>query len=227
MGKPMKDTQEALGMMVKGQLATNGIHDPRVVEALASVDRAKFVPESLRHVAFVDDDIKLCNGRFLLEPLTFARMLVHADIQRHHTVLDIGTGLGYSSAVLAYLTEDVVATEESAELVTAARKKFAAANIRHIDLVTAPLSVGCSAHKPYDRILIEGALDKIPPALEEQLGEGGKLIGIRADHGAFATQKVLGHIIVGTKHHNVMTYVEKERVSAYPLHQTGYEPFSF
>ncbi len=218
---------EQLSSMLKGQLATNGIHDSMVLEAIKAVDRARFVPESLSHVAYVDDDIPLCANRYLLEPLIFAKMLEYAEIESHHRVLDVGAGLGYSSCVIAHMAAQVIAVEESAELVAATRKKLAMAHIQHVDLVTAPMDAGCVAHQPYDRIIIEGAVAEISQTLEEQLAEGGRIVAIRARGRMFATQKTLADIIIGTKHGNRVTYVEKDRVSAYPLRRVMDEDHFF
>lgn len=210
-----KDQQIA---MIKGQLATNGIHAPNLINALMTVDRARFVPAGLSHVAYVDDEIRLGQDRYLLEPLLFARLIAYADIEPNHRVLDIGAGLGYSSAVLAHMARQVIGVEESPELVTLARKKLAKAGLQHLDLITAPLDAGCRAHQPYDRIIIEGLVNEVPTSLEEQLADGGTIVAIRAAGPAFATKKALGDIIIGTKHHDIVSYVEKDRCCAYPVH---------
>jgi protein-L-isoaspartate(D-aspartate) O-methyltransferase len=222
-----KAAPASLTMMLKGQLATNGIHDARVVESLLCVDRAHFVPDSLHHAAYVDSDLPLAEGRFLMEPLLFARLLIYMDIDPQHNVLDVGTGLGYSAAVLSHLSQNVVATEESPELVASARKRLAAQHIKTVDVVTAPAEAGCRAHKPYNCIIIEGALREIPQALEAQLCEGGRIVGLRFMGDTFPTNKGLAEIVVGTRHGDAVTYVAKERVSAHPLHYSSVErPFT-
>jgi protein-L-isoaspartate(D-aspartate) O-methyltransferase len=133
--------------MLKGQLSTNGITDERVKHALMAVDRSHYVPEHMQHNAYIDQDIKLCRNRYLLEPLTFAKMLMLAQIAPEHHVLDVGAGMGYSAAVIAQLAKHVVAIEENPELVAAARKKLAQHHVRNVDIVTTPLAVGCSAHR--------------------------------------------------------------------------------
>lgn len=75
--------------MIKGQLATNGIHDDGVINAIASVDRSFFVPEYAKDVAYVDEELKMCNHRYLLEPLLFASMIRYSEIDKSHKVLDI------------------------------------------------------------------------------------------------------------------------------------------
>ena len=208
--------------MMKGQLATNGIHTPEVVAALLSIDRSMFMPESLRGAAYADNDIPVAHARYMLEPLLFARLLEYAAIAPKHSVLDVGAGYGYSSAVLSCLSQNVVAIEESEALVSNARTLFASLNIRTIDIIAAPLLEGCSEHTPYDRIIIEGAVAEIPKALEDQLAENGIIVGLRLASTTFATQKALADIVVGIKKDNCVRYVEKERVCAYCL--SGIQP---
>ncbi len=211
-------SQVSLASMVKGQLATNGIHDPVIIDALTRVDRTYYVPESLKHSAYVDDDIRLCGTRYLLEPLVFAKMLTYATLDASHYVMDVGAGLGYSSAVLSRLSKQVIAIESSAELVAAARKKLANDKINNVSFVTAPLNAGCSAHQPYDRIFLEGAVDAVPQAFEEQLSENGVIIALQAVADSFVTGKILCDIVLGTKRNDQTVYTVKDRVGAYSLY---------
>lgn len=205
--------------MLKGQLMTNGMHDDTILNVLATINRSHFVPKKFSHAAYADDDIMLCGGRFLLEPLVFARMLHALEIEPHHVVMEIGAGLGYGAAVLSRLCKHVIAVEDNAELVSQARKRLADANCDNVDLITAPLLSGCDSHKPYDRIIIEGAIHNVPKELEDQLKEGGLIVAIRAIQPPFATKKALSQIIIGQKKQNSITYIERERLCAYPLHE--------
>jgi protein-L-isoaspartate(D-aspartate) O-methyltransferase len=213
--------------MIKGQILTNGIHQNAILNALSAVDRSEFVPQSLKHVAYVDNDIELCAHRYLLEPLVFAKLLAYLDVETSHTVLDIGTGLGYGAAVLSHLSHYVVAIEHSPELVALARKKLSGKDVANVDVITAPLLNGCTSHQPYDRIIIEGGVKHIPKSLEDQLAEGGMIVAIKLSSVGFATNKMLGRFIVGEKYNNVVSYVEKETVSAYPLQSIEDNSFSF
>ncbi|TAE80231.1 MAG: protein-L-isoaspartate O-methyltransferase [Alphaproteobacteria bacterium] len=206
--------------MFKGQLATNKISDERVIHALMSVDRSHYIPEHLQHNAYVDADVKLCNHRYLLAPLTFARMLVLANVAPHHNVLDVGAGKGYSAAVLAQMAKHVVAIEENPELVAAARKKLAQHHVCNVDIVTTPLAIGCSAHQPYDVIVAEGVLRSIPTKYEKQLAEDGTIVALKAAAPMFATKQVLAHIVVGKKRQDQVHYAEYETKFAYPLYET-------
>lgn len=214
-------TLSASTMMMKGQLATNGIHTPAIVEAMLRIDRSLFVPESLQGAAYADSDIPIASGRYMLEPLIFARMLEYANILPTHNVLDVGAGYGYSSAVISCLSQNVVAVEESETLVSTARTLFASLNIRTIDIIEAPMLEGCDTHKPYDRIIIEGAVTQIPTILEDQLAENAIIVGLRLASKTFATQKALADIVVGVKRDNSVRYVEKERVLTYHFNENG------
>ncbi len=213
--------------MLKGQLMTNGIHQNDILNALNHTDRSEFVPQSLKHVAYVDDDIELCSNRYLLEPLVFAKLLAYADVEKTHNVLDIGTGLGYGAAVLAKLAKHVVAIEQSPELVSLARKKLSGRQIENVDVITAPLLNGCTSHAPYDRIIIEGGVHEICKTLEEQLAEGGIIVAMKLTTVGFATNKMLARYIIGEKYNNHVSYVEKETVSTYPLQIMNDNTFSF
>jgi protein-L-isoaspartate(D-aspartate) O-methyltransferase len=209
--------------MIKGQLATNGIRDPRIIEALAHVDRAQFVPDTYKNVAYIDEALKLCANRYLLEPLLFAKMLDYAELSQHHSVLDIGAGLGYSSAVIARLVSHVCAVEENAELVASARKRLKEGAFHNVEMVTAPLENGCATHAPYDKIFVHGVLHKIPTGYEQQLAEGGTIIALLSTHPMFATRKILCSVVVGKKNSGHVTYSEKEQSFAYTLKKTNEE----
>lgn len=203
--------------MIKGQMATNGIKNHEIIAAIAETDRSHLVPEYAKDVAYIDEEIRLCANRYLLEPLLFAQMLEHAHINKSHKVLDIGSGYGYSSSVISKLAGEVFGVEESAELVATARKKLNVTDCENIEIVTSPLENGCSSHAPYDRIIINGALAKIPVSIEQQLAEDGLIVGLIAQNKIFATNKVLCNIVVGIKKDGKINYNEKQSSFSYFL----------
>ena len=164
--------------MVENQIRTNRVTDARVLEALEQVPRELFVPESLRGIAYVDEDIDLGGGRRMLEPMVFARMLQSAEIRPSEVVLDIGCGTGYSAAVLARLATTVVALESERSLAQRAASLLAELGADNVALVEGPLTEGDKAHGPYDVIMIEGAVSQVPDSLRGQLADRGRLLAV-------------------------------------------------
>ena len=105
------DFSAARRNMVERQVRTNKVTDEAVLEALAQLPRERFVPESLSAVAYIDEDVPLGNGRYLMEPMVFARLVQAAQLQPGDRVLDLGCGCGYSTAILSRLANQVIALE--------------------------------------------------------------------------------------------------------------------
>ncbi len=173
----MHNTKLSRDLMIKTQLLTCGMSDDNIISAIEEVDRSKFVPEEFAALAYIDDDIPLPAGRNLIDVLSFAKILEAASIKASDNVMVIGCNLGYSIAVIAELATHVTAVEENPELVSKARKNLNYLKNK-IEVVTAPLVSGCSAHAPYDVIIIEGAVEKVPSSLLGQLVEGGVLVAV-------------------------------------------------
>ncbi|MBC8239621.1 MAG: protein-L-isoaspartate O-methyltransferase [Alphaproteobacteria bacterium] len=172
----MQDNATARLNMVNNQLLTNKLTDDRIAQALLSVPRENFVPKSLRSVAYLDEDIPLDNGRYLMEPMIFARMLQSAAIGPRDVVLDVACGTGYSTAVLAELAAAVVGLEVDAAAVAGAEAQLAALNIDNAAVVVGALADGCGDQGPYDVIFVNGAVEELPAAYAAQLTEGGRLM---------------------------------------------------
>lgn len=170
--------------MVEGQIRPNKVTDPRLVEAMLDIPREVFVPKAARGVAYVDKDIAIGNGRYMLEPMVFARMLQEVGVDETDVVLDIGCGSGYSTAVLARLAATVVGVESDAELAQRATEALAQSGAANATVVTGPLPEGNPAQAPYDVIVIEGLVAEVPAAITGQLAEGGRLIAaVMGDRG--------------------------------------------
>lgn len=163
--------------MIDSQLRTNDVIDPAVVGAMASTPREAHVPAMLASVAYMDRAIALGHGRAMNPPLVTGRMLVAAAIRPGMRVLLVGSATGYSAALLAALGAEVHAVEEQAELMAIAT----AATDARIAWVAGPLSAGAPAAAPFDRIIIEGAIENLPDALAAQLAEGGRIVAARRD----------------------------------------------
>lgn len=172
----MFDTQAAAMAMIAGQLRPNRVNDARVLEAIKAVPRDRFVPAAYKGVAYVDEDLPVAPGRFLLSPMVFARLVCEAEIGAGTSVLDIGCATGYSAAVLGQLAESVVALEEEADLAKAAERKLMDLGLTNVAVLEGPLVQGAPAEAPFDVIFLNGLVEEIPSAVMNQLGEKGRLV---------------------------------------------------
>jgi protein-L-isoaspartate(D-aspartate) O-methyltransferase len=163
--------------MVDGQLRTNKVTDPALIEAFLTVPRELFVPAALRGIAYVDDDISLGNGRSLIEPMVLARLLQLAAIGPRDKVLEVGCATGYATAILSRFSSSVTALESDARLAAIARALLAQQGAG-AQVVEGELAEGWREGAPYDVILLNGAVGEIPPAIAAQLAEGGRLVGV-------------------------------------------------
>lgn len=159
--------------MIDSQLRTNDVIDPAVVAAMGAVAREAHVPATLSGVAYMDRAIALGEGRVLNPPLVTGRLLVAAEVRPGMRVLLVGAATGYTAALLAKLGAEVHAVEEDAGLLATARATVTDTDIKWIE---GPLTAGAPKAAPFDRIVIEGAIDVLPDALAKQLAEGGKLV---------------------------------------------------
>lgn len=180
----MIDFAAARYFMVEGQIRPNKVTDHRLVDALSETPREAFVPDSARGVAYVDDDLPIGNGRYLLEPMVFARMLQYVSVQETDRVLDVGCAGGYSTAILARLAGSVVGLDSDSALTAQAGAALAAQGIVGATVVTGPLAEGYAQGAPYDVIVVEGTVPEVPAALTAQLAEDGRLVAIvQGPHG--------------------------------------------
>jgi protein-L-isoaspartate(D-aspartate) O-methyltransferase len=163
--------------MIDSQLRTNDVIDVAVVGAMATVAREAHVPAALAGVAYMDRAVALGHGRVLNPPLVTGRMLVAAAIRPGQRVLLIGSATGYTAALLAQLGAEVHAVEEQAELMAIARDA-ADANIHWIE---GSLNAGAPGAAPFDRIIVEGAIETLPDTLAAQLADGGRIVAARRD----------------------------------------------
>jgi protein-L-isoaspartate(D-aspartate) O-methyltransferase len=181
--------------MVDSQVRTNKVTDERLIEAIRTLPRERFVPEALRTRSYLDDDVEIAPGRFLMEAMVTARLVQTADVKSTDMVLVVGAGSGYAAALLARLVNTVVALESDAALAQRAGSAFSDLGIDNAAVVEGPLANGWAKHAPYDVILLDGAVDQVPQALIDQLGEGGRMVGVMAERGigrAMLWQKTKG-----------------------------------
>lgn len=167
---------EARRAMVETQLRARGIADPRVLDAMAQVPRHRFVDPQLEAEAYRDTPLPTTQGQTISQPYIVARMLELAALAPHHRVLEVGTGSGYQTALLARLVDEVVSVERVPALVMAAGARLAALGIGNVRLVEGDGTLGWQPLAPYDRVLVAAAAPRVPEALKAQLGERGVLV---------------------------------------------------
>lgn len=170
--------------MIEGQIRPNDVTDSRIIAAFGQIPREQFVPPALRGVAYVDEDIEVAPGRYLMEPMVLARLIDAAGIGAGDVVLDLGCVTGYSSAVLAQLAGAVVAVEEDKALAARATALLTELQCDNVAVVCHPLTSGFAGQAPYDVILVNGMFDELPKNIEAQLAEGGRLVGVMNADGA-------------------------------------------
>ncbi|MDQ3948991.1 MAG: protein-L-isoaspartate(D-aspartate) O-methyltransferase [Gemmatimonadota bacterium] len=153
-----------------------GVQDSRVLDAFRKIDRRQFVPSAYVDRADTDRPIPIAHGQVTTQPSLVARMLEALELSGGERVLEIGTGLGYQTAVLATLAREVYSIERFADLAAQACANLERAGIRNATVVTGDGTRGLLEHAPYDAIVIAAAAPTVPPALVEQLADGGRLV---------------------------------------------------
>lgn len=164
--------------MVESQVRPSDVTDRRITAAMMALPRERFLPPHLAGLAYSDGALALGDGRGLMAPRDFARLIQLAVIGDGDRVLDVGSAGGYSAAVLSRLAREVVALESNhgeALNATATLPEFGGANVK---IVSGPLEAGWPEGAPYDVIVVEGALDAVPATLLAQLAPGGRLVAI-------------------------------------------------
>lgn len=175
--------------MVDTQVRPSDVTKFPIIDAMLSVPRELYVPDDRREAAYVGENLTLRAGRVLLEPRTLAKLLDALDIQPDEMVLDLGSGLGYSAAVIARLADTVIAVEEDEGLAADAGRLLSEEGVDNALVVTGPLVAGSPRHAPYDVITLQGAIDTLPEPLLAQLKDGGRIGALFMD-GAVGTAKV-------------------------------------
>lgn len=188
----MFDFARARRTMVDCQVRTFDVTDRAVLAALEYLPRERFVPEDKQLLAFSDQHIVVSEpgdapapqGRFLLAPLIFARLIQALDLREGARVLDVGAATGYGSAVLAHVGAQVTALESDEAVAARARVLAAEFGEGRINVVTGPLADGWREGAPYDAIVVNGAFETVPETLLAQLTDGGKLVGVSGETAA-------------------------------------------
>ncbi len=188
----MIDYVAARTTMVDCQVRPSDVTLYPIIDAMLAVPREAYVPTALKPVAYAGEHVPLAPGRVVLDPRVFSKMLDALAIGPDDLVLDIGCGLGYSTAVIAQLAEAVIGIEAEADLAAEAASTLMAEGVHNAVVHQAPLAEGDAAHGPHDVIIVQGGVQQIPQALLDQLKDGGRVAAI------FMTG-IAGHVRVGVK----------------------------
>ena len=164
---------DAAARMVAEQIRARGVRDPRVLDAMLRVPRHRFVPPEHQPDAYDDRPLHIGFGQTISQPYIVAFMTEALELSPEHRVLDIGTGSGYQTAILAELVREVYSVERIGELADRARATLAELGYTNVQVRTGDGYEGWPEHAPYDRILSGAAPEDIPPALLDQLADGG------------------------------------------------------
>ncbi|WP_417239619.1 protein-L-isoaspartate O-methyltransferase family protein [Celeribacter halophilus] len=177
----MPDFTQFRTTMVDTQVRPSDVTKFPIIEAMLTVPRENFVPEEKRAVAYVGDHVDLGNGRVVLDPRILAKMLDALNIENDELVLDLGCGLGYSSAVIARMAQAVVAVEEDEALAEDAAKALVANGSDNVILETGPIAKGEPQHGPYDVVIVQGGVEEMPEDILSQVKEKGRICAIFID----------------------------------------------
>ncbi len=166
---------EARAAMVEGQVRTNDVTDLRIQYAMGTLPREAFVPKGKRTLAYMGEPVPVAEGRTLLDPRSFSKLVQALDVRQGDLALDIACATGYSTAVLASMCDAVVGLESDEALADLANQTLQDLKIHNAAVVPGDLHAGFPQQGPYDVILVNGGVEFVPKAWFEQLAEGGRL----------------------------------------------------
>jgi len=168
----MNASAEDLAAVIRAQ----GIRDPRLLEAIRAVPRTQFVPPELSARAFVDEPLPIGRHQVTTQPSLVARMVEALELRGPERVLEVGTGFGWQTALLARLAARVWSVERWPDLAEAARERLERSGAANVSVVVGDGSEGLPEHAPYEAILVSAAFPSVPTALAAQLAGGGRLV---------------------------------------------------
>ena len=164
--------------MVDSQIRPNKVIDNQVIEAFSTVPRELFVNRQMQELAYIDEDIHLSGGRFIIEAMVMARMIQSLKLTPSANVMCIGAGTGYGAAIISSLVASVIAIETRTQMVEKAQQIVASLDIGNVAVVKSRLQDGYPSEAPYQGIIIEGAVEYVSQAILDQLANGGYLVSV-------------------------------------------------
>ena len=188
----MTDYKTRRKIMVDTQIRPSDVTKFPIIDAFLFVPREKFVPDGKPEAAYIGENFQIGQSRVILEPRTLAKLLDALDVNNDELVLDIGTGLGYSSAVISLVAEFVIAVEDDSSLASEAEEILSEIGADNVVVEVNKLEEGAPEHGPYDVIIIQGGVEKIPGSILKQLKNGGRV-------GAIFLEEGLGTAKIGFK----------------------------
>ncbi len=198
LNKEEHQLQIARQQMVEEQLGQRGIHDERVLHAMQTVPRHLFVPSALRFRAYEDGPLPIGNEQTISQPYIVALMSESLNLTGKETVLEIGTGSGYQAAILSQLAKQVYSVEIIPQLADTARQRLSSLGYANVEVIVGDGNKGWPSGSPYDAIIVTAAAPQVPPALLEQLAEGGRMVlpvEVGDEQHLLRLQKVKGQIM--------------------------------
>jgi len=208
--------------MVEGQIRTNRVTDPLVVNALSEIPREDFAPDALKSQAYIDEDLNVAPGRIMMEPMVMARLMQAARIEDTDIALVIAATTGFEAAAIAKLASAVVALESDEALKQTAATNLAASGADTVSVLVGELDKGHPGQGPYDVIFINGGVGELPASLTDQLAEGGRLVYVKAG------ERAGGKAMLVTKDNGVVSESELFDASVPALPEFAKKPaFNF
>ena len=184
--------------MVEGQIKPIGGMQKNILQAFSSVNRDDFVPQNLKENCYSEKNLFLKRDRFVLKANLIAKIISALNISNEENVLVIGSSTGYSSAIISRLAETVISIEEDQELLDFSEEAIKKNGIDNIVFINNAMIEGCSEQGPFNAIIIEGAIDEVPPKILNQLEDNGRLI-------AMINNKGVSNVIEYQKKNNIFT----------------------
>ena len=184
------NSEQARFNMIEQQIRPWDVLDLHVLELLAMMRREDFVPAAYRGLAFMDTEVPLGDGQFMLAPRVEARLLQDAKVQRHERVLEVGAGSGFMAALLAHRAQSVISLERIPRLAKMAADNLKRAGISNATVREADGAQGLAAEGPFDVIILSGSVPAVPQVLLDQLKPGGRLVAVIGQEPVMRAQRI-------------------------------------